>query len=804
MTTWVQDVRYAVRQLRRSPGFTLVTLLTLAAGIGANAAIFSVVDTVLLRPLGYRDADRIFAVNTRFPQANRAIPRVGGDDFADLAASMQSVASSAYYQPYESGVQVDGRGVYLKLAGVSRSFGEVLGVQPAAGRLFLRTGDVTTEALVGSSFARQHFGSEASAVGKVLQFAGAPRTVVGVLPDGFGFPESTVLWLGLPDRPETPARSAYNQRAIFRLHDGVSPAALAAELGTLSRRLAAAYPEDRQKELIAVPLQEQIVGKVRPMLRLLMGAVTLVLIIVCANITHLQLVRATAQEQRTALLNALGASRVRLMTTAVIQAALLAVAGGVGGILLGIPLIKLLLRLAPENLPRIAELQRSGLLPDATVLALCFSVSLLVMLLTAMLPIWRSWHVDPVNALKRDASRGMTPGGTARLRSMLVVGEVALTFVLCVASALLMRQMQNLAKTDLGFRPEHLLLADTHAPSSEKDGIDHAGRLNLLLDQVHALPGVEAAGAVLAAPSQGAPDVGYAIRGRTQFIAGANLPSANILPATPGYFGTMGIPLLQGRNLQATDTATAPRVAVITRSMAQQSFSGEDPLGKQIMCGYDSAGEWLTIVGVVGDAIQESPAVKAGPSFYVPLAQHPRAAADVQIVVRTHSDPAPMLDTLIKRIRLIDPSIAVTASTMHDSLGESLRTERFRSVLFGGFAFLSILLAAVGMYGVTAYTVAQRRFEFGLRFAFGARPGQVFAGVLRSSLLLAAVGIACGSVAALLLTRLAASMLTGVQAMELMPWIGAALAVLLLMLIATLLPAGRAAKVEPMQALRAE
>ncbi len=798
------DLRYAARQLRRAPGFALTAILTLAIGIGANAAIFSVVDTVLLRPLGYREANRIFALNTRFTRQNRIHPYIGGDDFVDAAKELHSIDAAAYYSGgFNSGVQLDGHGEYLKITLASRRFGELLGVQPSAGRLFLDNADAPSDALVSSSFARQHFGSVPAALGHVLSAYGETRTISGVLPDGFAFPAGTSVWLEVPDRPLWPARSAYNQQAILHLRPGSKPGDLTAELETLSARLASAYPEDREKTLVAVPLQEQLVGQVRPMLRLLLAAVTVILLIVCANITHLQLVRSTTQGQRMALLNALGASRTRLARLALAQSLVIAVAGGLAGILLGVPLTRLLLHLAPKDLPRIAELQQAGVALNVHVVAVCFLVSSALMLLTAVLPVWRSWHVDPASALKQDASRGMAGGG-ARLRSALMVGEVALTFVLCVGSALLVQQMQKLSHTELGFQPDHLLLADIHAPSKENDGVNHVLRLETLLDRLRATPGINGAAAVMGAPSQSAVDVGYAIQGRTKFEPGASLPIANVIPVSPEYLKLMKIPLLQGSGLSAQDTAAAPNVAVITRSMQRQSFADRDPIGQELIFGLDENNRGTRIVGVVEDAIQESPAVKPGPTFYVPIAQHPRAATDTQILLRTAADPRTMLDVAAQRIRAFDPAIAVTTSTMTDDLGDSLRTERFRSTLFGSFALMSILLAAIGMYGVTSYAVAQRRFEFALRFAFGARREQVFRGVLRGALLLTAAGLTLGSLAALLLTRVVSSMLTGVTLLAPTPWLIAGTAVLMLMALSTLLPARRAAGVDPMQALRTE
>jgi putative ABC transport system permease protein len=824
----MRDLRLAIRQLRRSGTFTFAVILTLALGIGLNAAIFTMVDCVLLRPLGYHDADRIYGINTRFLEEHRAIPRLGGGDYSDMAQRVGSLQYSAYYGAWQDGLQAAGRTLYTDIARVSPEFGQVMGVEPVAGRVFSVTEHGKNEvkdpqeALVSNAFARETFGDAAQALGKTLKFNGKVRTVVGVLPDGFSFPGKTQVWLEAPSIPETPARSAYNQRVIGKVKPGVTAEQLNAEMATLSKQLGVAYPEDKQKALEAVSLQEQLVGKIRPVLRLLMGAVAVVLLIVCANITHLQLVRGTKLRREVTIRTALGASRMTLARRAGLEVLLLAMAGCVAGVLVALPALKLLVTLAPQEIPRLADVRL-----NFDVILFSFLISLVTMAATALLPLWRAWQVDPASAMKQDASRGTESRGSGRLRQALIVGEVALTLTLSVAAMLLVRQLIAESETDLGFSPEKLVVLDTHAssqvlpllmalpedakPSTEalaavqRAGAEDVQSLNSMLEAIRATPGVAGADAIYGAPMVPAgSDVGYAVRGVSSFVAGAHLPNANINTMTPGYLRTMGIPLLKGRDITEADGPGSEKVLLISEAMARQSFAGVDPIGKQIMCGFDSMGEWWTIVGVVGDVRQDSPAAAPAPTIYTPVAQHPHTATQMQVVVRTHTDPGAMALSLTQMMKQRFPHVAVQATTMRENIGESERAQHFRTLLFGSFAGVSILLAMTGMFGVTAYTVAQKRFEFALRFALGAQRRDVLGSVLGSALSVALVGVVGGFALSFALMRVVSGLLGQLPSFDPVSYGVATAGVLLIAVAATLQPAYRAATVEPMQVLRDE
>ena len=801
MSTFIQDVRFALRQLRKAPGFTAAVVFTLALGIGLNAAIFTMVDCVLLRPLGYHDAGRIVALKTQFTKEGRFIYRIGGGDYVDLAKQVKSLESVAYYGgPDKDGVQLGARAVYTDVTEGSPQFLAVMGVQPVAGRLFNAQG-ADSDVVVSSGFARDNFGSVGNAVGQPIHHDGKLRVIVGVLPDGFSFPDKTQVWVSAPETPDVLNRTAYNQRAVGKLREGATPEQLAAELSTLSSQLSRQYVEDKDKALTAAPLQERIVGSIRPLLQLLMGSVFVVLLIVCVNVTHLQLVRSSRQKREIAIRTALGSTRADVVWRALLEAGMLAVAGCAGGVAIAEIGLRTIIRMAPTDTPRLADVQLNW-----HVVLFSFVLSLVVMAVTAMWPVWRSWRIDPVTTLKQESGRGTEGASGLRLRDGLVIAEVAMTLMLSVTAVLLMRQMIAEAHAELGFDADNLALMELHTPGST----DPASRKNLTelgntLDVVRALPGVQTVAAVRGAPSGPTwSNVGYAIRGRMEFAPGVKLPNADIVPITSDYFSALRIPVLRGRGLEDTDIESNESVAVISKEMAAESFPGEDPIGKEIMCGFDRTLHWMRIVGVVGDVRQESPAAVPTATFYVPIAQHPLSASDVQLVIRTSVDPAVLLRTVQTRLEHFDPSMAIGATTMRESVGESKRGDNFRTMLFGAFAALSILLAGIGTYGVTAYAVAQRRFEFALRFALGATRGGVLHMVLLQGLRIATIGVVIGVLLSATVMRTMGSVLGKFGDVDAWSYVLAALGVMLIALFATFVPARRASTIEPMEALRAE
>jgi putative ABC transport system permease protein len=818
----IAALRHALRSLYRSPAFTLTVIATLGIGIGLNTAIFAVVDCVLLRPLGYHDADRIVSLRTHLFDLNGIVPRLGGDDYTDLSHQVKGLDAVAYYRYGSDGIRLNGEGLYLPDATVSPAFGKVMGVQPLAGRLFSPQDATGHETLVSASFAREHFGSAKSALGQSIESIGQLWPIVGVLPDGFSFPGKTTVWFEGDAKPLTPSRTSYSQWVVGKRHPGTSLQQLSTELSTFSSQLQRAYPEDHDKAIEAIPLQEQIVGKIRPTLNLLMGSVAVILLIVCANITHLQLVRSTRQLRTITIRTALGASRTALAGRALVEALLLAAAGCLFSVVLAIPSLQLLVRIAPPDIPRLTDVHL-----NLDVLLFSFALSAALMGITAVLPVWRSWNIDPASALRQDASRGTESRSTTRLRNSFLIAEVALTLTLSVTAILLARQLIRQSKEDLGFTAENLVTLDSHfisttppltpkqtaaatpaqlkAHQADQATTDLA-HLQATLDSVASVPGVRSAAAIVGAPMGfNSSDVLYAVKGKQVYAAPfEKLPLADIRPVTPNLFSTLRTPLLRGRVFTAHDTLNTPMVLVINQELARQVFPGQDPVGQQIMCGYDQKGSWWTIVGVVGNIRTDYPDHRSWPSIYIPIAQHPDRSEDVQIVVRTSAAPAAMLDTLTKALQRSHPEIAVKATTMRQNIGETQRADDFRSLLFGSFAAVSILLAAIGMYGVTAYSVAQRKFEFGLRVALGANRTQVLGMVLGKATACAALGIGIGIALSLSLARVLSSVIGKLPAFDFIAYAIASLAVLAIALLATLLPAQAAANVDPMTVLRSE
>ena len=815
-------LRHAIRSLRRSPAFTLTVIVTVGIGIGLNAAIFTVVDCVLLRPLGYHDSGRIVALRSHFDDENRSIPLLGGGDYEDIVHRVKGLDSAAYYQAWADGIQFQGTSLYVPIARVSPQFSEVLGLEPVAGRLF-HPGDASgTDVLVSAQFARDHFASPDAAVGQPITWTGTIYTIAGVLPTGFSFPSRTQVWFEGDAKPENLNRSAFNQHAIAKRRPGVTNTQLNAELDSLSTQLQRAYPEDRNKTLEAIGLQDQVVGPIKPTLHLLMGAVLIVLLIVCANVTHLQLVRETRQLRAATIRTALGATRVSLAARALAETGLLASGGAIAAVLFASPALRLLVRLAPENIPRLADVHL-----NVHVLLFSVGLSLATMTVTALLPLWHSWHLDPASALRQDASRGTESRSSVRLRNGFLVAEVALTLTLSVAAVLLTRQLIAQSRTDLGFSPDHLITLDAHsvlstpppvasdqspaaqataaaAWSSIEDA--NAARLDRTLETVAAIPGVEKVAAIGGAPMGfGGSDVGYAIKGRQEFLPGAvHLPDAEIRPVSTEFLAAMHIPLTKGRNITPEDRLNAPPVLLVNEALARRDFPGQNPIGQQIMCGFTITPAWWTIVGVVGDIRDSSPAASATPTMYIPLSQNPGSTSNLQILVRTRTEPAGMIETLRRTLAASHPDVALKATTMQENIGETQRGEHFRTLLFASFAAVSILLAAVGMYGVTAYTVSQRRFEFGLRMALGADRSQVLRMVLLKAISLAGLGVLIGVTLSLGLSRLLSSVIGTLPAFDAVAYLVAAVAVLTIAGLASLPPARSATSVNLTAVLRGE
>jgi len=796
------DLRFAARQLWKHPAFTVTAMLTLALGIGANAAIFTVVESVLLAPLPYHNAERLAQLETYRSQIGRAIPRVTWPDAMDVRSQSRNLETVSVYNGGKVGVELRDHSAYSIVTFADTNFARVFALRPMAGRLFTAEEHA---AMVSERFARDNFGAAQAAVGQVVRIEGEPEEIVGVLPEGFDYPGGTQVWVASHPQPAWQGRTSFNFKAVALLRDGAGFTQTGTELEALSGRLEAAYPKDnRGKAMRVKPLKEALTGDSRQTLLFLWAAAGLILLIACVNVMHLQLVRSMERQRELAIRRALGSSRWRVMQPVFLESVMVAMMGGAAGVALAFPAVKVLVAMAPKELPRAAEIHL-----NLWVLGFALALTLGTAIVSAMLPAMRASKVDPADALKCDASRGMTRHGAGLMRDGLVVAEVAATFVLAVGAGLLLRTMMVLNARDMGYQTRQMLVVDADAPvTQEMESLRAVGMFDELFAQLREMPGVEKVAGVMGLPTGSYGSNGYyeTKGGET----GGGLPVdpdhpawSNFTVASPGYFAAMGIPLKRGRDFGAEDTHESGMVAVISEALAKQSFGAADPVGRQIKCGLD-ADKWMTVVGVVGDVRQESPADVPGATLYMPMTQHPFYANQIHIVLRTTVKPLTLMHAVEERIAKTNPLIARRYTTMDALMDQSIATERFRAALISSFAGVGLVLAMLGVYGTIAYSVAQRRFEFGVRMAFGAERGAILRSVLGHAARLACVGIVAGTVLSVMLARLVTSMLVGVRPAD-PASLGMVSALLLVTAVcAALAPGWSATRVDPMVALRAE
>ncbi len=799
LAAFAGDLRFALRQLWKHPAFAVTAILTLALGIGANTAIFTVVQSVLLAPLPYQDPDNITVLDTRWTDSGHTIPRVTGPDATDIRDQARSLAAVSVYTPDNVGVQLRDHAVFTRWAAVDVNFAQVFRLQPVAGRL-LTEADAHRAVLVSEQFARDNFGSAQAALGQTL-VCDVPVQIVGVLPASFDFPQKAQIWEAFPLRLDSLSRTAFNYKVVARLRPGVTFQTAQAELEGISHRLELAYPTDnRNKQIILQPLQQALTEEARPTLLLLWAAVALILLIACVNVTHLQLVRSMERQRELAIRKALGSSRWQVMRPVVLEGLLLSLLGGACGVLLAIPAMHALLAMAPEDLPRAAEIHLNG-----WVLAFTLGLSLAATLVASILPARRAARVNPADALKQDSSRGLSGHGASALRDGLVVAEITVTFVLAVGAGLLLHTMANLLTRDLGYQTQQRLVVDVFAPMRPpQDAQPLVQQYTQLFHQLAALPGVERVAGILGLPASNYGSNGnYIVKGSGQSFDQHNAPWANFSVASPGYFQTMGIPLKRGRDFTASDPNNSQFVTVISESVARQNFAGADPLGRQIQCGLDSD-KWMTVIGVVGDVRQASPAEQPGPILYMPLSQHPGFAIEIHIVLQTKVPPLTLMNQVRDKILEANPLTALRFTTMDAMLSQSMTIQRFRAALVSSFAGVGLLLAMLGVYGTMAYIVAQSTFEIGLRMAFGAGKAAILSRVLRHAARLAVCGVALGLLLSFALARLIAGMLVGVGPLDPISLGFASALLLITAMAAAFAPGWKATSVDPMAALRAE
>ena len=794
-----KDLAYALRILRKNPGFAAVAILTLALGIGANTAIFSVLNGVLLQPLPYPNPDRIVTLNTSFQPAGRTIPRVSGGDLLDLESGSQSFDAIGYYMGGEIGVQIGNRGEFAWIYNINPDLLRVFSVAPAYGRL-LTASDAGRAAVVSLPFAIRAFGSGPAALGQSISVDKQTYEIAGILPAAFDFPNRTDVWTAAPERLWNTNRTAYNYHVVGKLKTGLTPRTAEAQLTALASRLSAAFPDtNRGKTFSVTRLQDQITGPVGSTLWVLMAVVSLVLLISCANVANLLLARAAARSREIALRAALGASRWRILRQLTLESLLLAAAAGAFGLWIAAGGTQLLLRLAPENLPRRTEVH-----VDRAVLLFAAAVSFIATTIFGLLPSWQASRVDLQHALQQSGARGQLGLRHGRLRSALVIAEVSLSVMLAVGATLLSRSFFALSAVELGFHTEDRLVMYTHIPTHGLDEtIRVAASIDALLPEIAAIPGVQSTAAAMGVPSGRYGSNGsYFLENQPEPQSSGDPPHALFGLASPGYFATMGIPLLRGREFTTRDSYDQPFAAIVSEALARRSFPNEDPIGKRLWCGLDAPHKWMTIVGVVGDTRHDSPSSAPEPELYMPLAQHPYYANEFQMVIRTALPLSSLAGPIRQRMHELSPTAAVDFTTLDEMIANSVATPRFRFFFTTAFAALAVLLAMVGVYGVMSCLTAQRTSEFGLRLALGAKPTDLLIAVLKRAAILTATGLLIGGAASLAAGRLIAAMLFGLKPTDALSYAIVLAGMLIATLAAAALPALRAARTDPATALR--
>ena len=800
--TFLQDLSYGVRMLRKNPGFAAVAILIMALGIGANTAMFSVVNAVLLKPLAYPEPDRIVSVATLWKE-HSSRGQVSAPDYHDWHDQSTAFESMAYYGGEQAAIIVGRSAVYAQTTVVGPEFFRVFHIAPAVGREFsteeAKQGG-TGAAIVSNSFSTAHFGGSNQALGQTIRFGDRTLNVVGVMPAGFTFPDKNDVWLPVNSFiPEGDSRSAHNYRVVARLKPGVPVSQAQTQLTAIGTRLEEKYPDSNQgKNVSVLPLRDSIVGDFRLTLYVMLAAVSVVLLIACANLANMLLAKAVARTREIAIRTAVGAGRGRIVRQLLTESLVMALLAGGIGVALAFWGTRILVAIAPGEVPRLAE---AGI--DSRVLLFALAVSVAASVLFGLAPALQVLRVDLNNSLKQGSSKTVSGSAADRVRASLVVVEIALSVTLLAGAGLLMKSFLALQSVDLGFRAERVLVMEASVPSVDLDSAKRATRFyKELLGEIRNLAGVQAAGASMATPGQTRSNGGYFIDHLPKEMS-VNAPQAVFSVVTPQTFATLDIPLMAGRDFQENDTYEAPFVAIVNEAFVKQSFPGQDPIGHQIYCGLDSLTP-MRVVGIVANMRQDGPAEESRPEIFMAYEQHPQPAADESVVVRTAMDPTALTETIRARANALSSDVPVKFTTLQASLMENVATPRFRTVLIGVFAGLALFLAMAGVYGVMSYAVGQRSNEIGLRMALGATPSDVLRLILRQALVLSGAGIAIGLVCAAAVTQLLKSMLFEVKATD--PLVYALVAALLAVVAlgASYIPARRAMRVDPMVALRYE
>jgi putative ABC transport system permease protein len=815
MRNLIGDFRYGLRILLRNPGFTLAAIAVLALGIGANTAIFSIVNAVLLRPLPYEDPSRIMQV-WHVPPA-KSFPgmsffSVSPANYLDWQSQNRSFEKMAAYGFRSFTVGGGERPAAIRGAAVAPDLFSILRVQPALGRTFSpeenRPGQGNV-VILGNKLWRDHFASDLSIVGRNVTLNGQTYSVIGVMPPKFKFPDWADLWVPLAWSNEQRAvRGNHNYRVVGRLKPDVNVQQAKADLSTISARLEQQYPEDDKGwGATVLPLREQMVGDVRPALLVLLGAVAFVLLIACANVANLVLAKTVARKKEIAIRTALGASRGAVLRQILVETLILSLAGGALGLFLARFGLTLIEKFLADRLPSSIEITL-----DAQVLAFTVFLALFAGILAGLLPAVWFTRTDVNEALKQGQSRGSSDSSGSKTRGLLVVSEVALSLVLLIGAGLMLRTLMQLSSVRPGFDPNNVLTAALPVPATKFSG--PAAQISFcdqVLRELRAMPGVESAGLIDSLPLDGGGShQPVAVEGQP-VVPMADQPEVDVRVISPGYLHAMRIPLVRGRDLNDADVVGRPPVVLISESLAKRFWPNENPIGKHVTLTFfpDAVRE---VAGVVGDVKQDS-LVQSRPveMLYWPVSQITAPPSEtwrsfgLSLAVRTSADPTSVISAVTSAVHRVDPEMPVEQLvTMEGLISESLFPQRFNMLLLGAFAGLALVLAAVGIYSVLSYTVRRRVREIGIRMALGASHSDVLRMVVSDGMKPILLGIAIGLAAALALSRVVASLIFGVRATDPLTFAAVALLLVAVGLLATILPAYRATRVEPVRILREE
>jgi len=814
MESLLKDVRYGVRGLLKRPGFTAIAIITLALGIGANTAIFSVVNTVLLRPLPFRAPGELVTLWERNPKQGYEQNPPAAGNFVDWRDQNRVFAQMAIYAPSRKfNLALGDQPERISGAAVSSSLFELLGVRPVQGRTFSSEEEQPGNdqvALISHNLWQRHFAADLNPVGRTITLDSRPHTIVGVMPEGFQFPggSGTVLriftpapaelWVPLAlDADTLRQRSSHSLNVIGRLKPGVTVEQATTEMDAIQQRLEQQYPTFFiGSNVKLVPLPEQIVGTARRPLLVLWGAVVFVLLISCANVANLLLSRSSSRKKEFALRTALGAGRTRIIRQLLTESLLLSFAGGIAGALLAAWGVHVLSTIVPLDFPR-----REEIAIDGWVLGFTLLVSMLTGIIFGLAPAIQSTKMDLTDALKSSGRNSAGSSHRHSLRSLLVMSEMALALILLIGAALMIQSFLRLRQVGAGFSSDNVLTMELSLPRNSYPRDRRPDFFQQLIERTKSVPGVQLVAAAKSLPLSGDNmNFAFDIEGRP-FPPGRS-PGADCRFVTADYFKALRIPLIKGRGFSQSDGPQAPHVLLINNTMADRFFPNEDPIGKRLELGINSFnGE---IIGIVGNVKHVALDADVNSEVYAPYSQAP-FWTDMTLLVRTSGDPMSLAGAMRNELGTLDKQVSIgKVRTMDTIAAESVAQPRFRTLLLGVFGISALLLASVGIYGVMSYAVTQRTQEIGIRMALGAQVGDVRKLVIRNGMTLALVGVAIGLAGAFGLTRLMASLLFGISATDVPTFAAISVGLVAVALIACYIPARRATKVDPLVALRYE